>query len=524
MKKSAMEPHKKKNQMHYCTFRKLCLLLTLIPLLSNGAKNRPNVVFLLSDDQSAYSLGCYGNPDIKSPNVDRLAEDGMVFDNHYDTTAICMASRASVMTGMFEYKHGTNFSHGDMMLDTWKKTYPILLREAGYQTAFAGKFGFDLRESPKGKRLPLPEKDFDKWGGGPGQTNYATAKNASMKQYAKKYPHSTRSYGAFGRDFIRSSTQSDQPFCLSISFKAPHKPATPDPVDNHVYQGKTFRKPANYGRKYGEHFSKQSKQDRQYERFHSWNYSDKYDEVMAIYHQQIYAIDFAVGMIRDALKETGSDKNTVIIYTSDNGFFCGSHGYGSKVLPYEESSRVPLVVYDPRNQNSGKKLRTNALTGNVDFAPTILALAGLPVPENMDGKNLMEVYDDPKSSLHTSLPLINVWGKNPTHALGVVTEKSKYLHWGYAADGFQVTEELYDLEKDPLELTNEVNNPKHDKTIKRMRRLYDQRLTHWRKESVPYNDYQRFGLLFDRTKSWSERQAILKSLPSTKTKKPRKQK
>ena len=498
-------------------FKFLCKLLylklCLFPFLffSAEGKKRPNIVFLLSDDQSTHSLGCYGNKDVKSPELDRLADDGMVFDRHYDTTAICMASRASVMTGMFEYKHGTNFSHGDMLLKTWEKTYPVMLHKNGYQTAFAGKFGFDLRDEPNGKRLPLPEKDFDKWGGGPGQTNYNTAKNESMKHYANDYPHSTRSYGAFGRDFILESTKSDKPFCLSISFKAPHKPATPDPIDNHVYAEKTFNKPANYGRNYGAHFSKQSKQDRQYERFHSWNYSDKYDEVMATYHQQIYAIDVAVGMIRKALKESGTHKNTVIIYTSDNGFFCGSHGYGSKVLPYEESSRVPLIIYDPRHSNSGKKLRAKALTGNVDFAPTILKLAGLPIPENMDGKDLMRVYEDPKTAHHSSLPLINVWGKVPTHVLGVVTEKRKYLYWGYAAEGFKESEELYDLEKDPMELTNEMKNSKNSKSIKRMRRLYDQHLAKWKNGSVSYNDYERFGTLFDRNIPWSERKSALSS-------------
>ena len=216
--------------------RFFCLAPTIFFYLK--AAETPNIVFLLSDDQSTYSLGCYGNKDVKSPQLDRLADDGMVFDRHYDTTAICMASRASVMTGMYEYKHGTNFGHGDMLRKTWENTYPVILRRNGYRTAFAGKFGFDLREEPHGKRLPMPEKDFDMWGGGPGQTNYSTAKNESMKHYAKDYPHSTRSYGAFGRDFILESVKSDKPFCLSISFKAPHKPATPDPIDNHVYEEK----------------------------------------------------------------------------------------------------------------------------------------------------------------------------------------------------------------------------------------------------------------------------------------------
>ncbi|MBK1825509.1 sulfatase family protein [Haloferula rosea] len=471
---------------------------------------RPNIVFLMSDDQSTYTMGCYGNPDVKTPNLDRLGGEGMIFDNHYVTTAICMASRATAMTGMYEYKTGCNFDHGHMLVKTWKKSYPMLLREAGYQTAFAGKFGFDLVNEPDGKKLPLPAGDFDKWGGGPGQTHYETARNKSMAAYAKDYPHSTLSYGAFGRDFIREATKSEKPFCLSVSFKAPHKPATPDPKFDAVYKGKTFKKPENYGRKNGEHFSKQSKQDRQYERFESWNYSDNYDEVMATYHQQIHAIDVAVGMIREALEEQKVADNTVIIYTSDNGFFCGSHGYGSKVLPYEESSRVPLIIFDPRHPNSGRKLRTDALTGNIDFAPTMLKLAGLPVPENMDGDDLMKVYGDPKAAIHDSIALINVWGKSPTHTMAVVTKDRKYIHWGYANDGFEVTEELYLLGKDPLELTNQAGNPEASSVMEQMRKIYDRHLAHWKAEAVPYHNYQPYGTIFDRNIDWDERAPLLR--------------
>ncbi|MBK1879909.1 sulfatase family protein [Pelagicoccus mobilis] len=489
--------------------------ITLIGLLFLGtglqvlfADSRPNIIYLMSDDQSSYSMGCYGNSDVKTPNLDRLSSQGVTFDNHYVTTAICMASRATAMTGMYEYKHGCNFSHGEMMTSIWANSYPILLREAGYLTAFAGKFGFELRETPNGPKLELPAEDFDRWGGGPGQTSYDTKKNKSMVAYAKEYPHATLSYGAFSRDFIHASAKSDQPFCLSISFKAPHKPATPDPRFDDVYAGMTFKKPANYGREHGEHFSKQSKQDRQYERFHSWNYSDKYDEVMATYHQQIYAIDVAVGMVREALEEAGVADNTVIIYTSDNGFFCGSHGYGSKVLPYEESTRVPLIIYDPRHANSGKGLRSDALTGNIDFAPTILSLAGLPVPENMDGSNLMALYENPNAELHESLALVNVWGEAATHALGVVTKDMKYLHWGYAAEGFEVTEELYHLGKDPLELTELSGNPEYSPAMQAMRKAYDRHLSDWKKEAVAYNNYQPYGTIFDRETDWSEKEGL----------------
>ncbi len=129
--------------------RRICFLWILswlvagLPILLAAAE-RPNIVFLMADDQCCYTLGCYGNADVQTPNIDQIAADGIVFDNHYDTTAICMASRASVMTGMFEYKTGCNFTHGPLTQDKWQRSYPMLLRAAGYETAFAGKFGFEV--------------------------------------------------------------------------------------------------------------------------------------------------------------------------------------------------------------------------------------------------------------------------------------------------------------------------------------------------------------------------------------------
>jgi len=177
---------------------------------ADDAPSRPNIVFLFADDQNTLSVGCYGNKDVKTPNMDQLARDGVVFDKHYNTTAICMASRANVFTGMYEYKTGCNFEHGNMKLEVWAKSYPVLLREAGYLTAFAGKFGLEV----EGKGIC--ESDFDYWGGGPGQTNYATATNKSMKKYAEKYPHSTLSYGAFGQDVIRAAAKQDKPFWQEV--------------------------------------------------------------------------------------------------------------------------------------------------------------------------------------------------------------------------------------------------------------------------------------------------------------------
>ncbi len=481
-------------------------------MFAAGAPSReaPNIVFLLTDDQCTYSVGCYGNEDVKTPHMDSLARDGIAFDNHYDTTAICMASRANIMTGRFEFRNGCNFEHGPLVREHWEASYPVMLRKAGYLTAIAGKIGFGVADKPGGKGV-LPEEDFDKWGAGPGQTHYETRKNRSMVAYAGKYPHSSRAYGAFGADFIAESAEAGKPFCLSISFKAPHKPATPDPLDDHVYAGKKFRRPPNYGRDAGAHFSKQSRQGRQFERFHGWNYSDKYDQVMAVYHQQVYAVDVAIGMIREALEKHGVANNTVVIFTSDNGFLCGSHGYGSKVLPYEESARVPLIIYDPRHANSGRNLRSRALTGNVDMAPTIMDLAGIRQPPGMDGRSLMSLYDDPAGKVHDALPLINVWGPAEVHSLGVVTKDEKYIYWPYAGEGFQATEELYHLGKDPAEMRNLAPGDGYEDLLDEMRKIYDGFVRQWQMEAVPYHNYLPFGVFFDRAIPWENKRAAFET-------------
>ena len=471
---------------------------------------RPNIIFLLADDQCTYSVGCYGNKDVKTPQMDRLGNEGVIFENHYNTTAICMASRANIMTGKYEYKTGCNFMHGDMKPDVWKESYPVLLRKSGYLTAFAGKFGFKV----KGKGLC--EDAFDQWGGGPGQTNYKTEKNKSMAKYADKYPHSTLSYGAFGQDVIKKAVKEDKPFCLSISFKAPHRPVTPDPEFDDVYAGKKFKKPGNYGREHSEHLSEQSKKGRQYTRFSEWKYDTDYDNVMAKYNQLVYAIDVSIGMIRDELDKQGIADNTVIIYTSDNGYICGSHGYGSKVLPMEESSRVPLMIFDPRSKTAGKKPRSEALTGNIDFAPTIMELAGVSSPAGMDGKSLVPLIGSPAKQIREHMAFINVYGSKPTQSLTALTKDFKYTYWWYGGEGMTPVEELFDTANDPLELKNLASDPEYKVDLEKMRINYDKELTFWKKQAVDYNNYQKYSALFDRSIPWSK-----KSKPSDKPDKKR---
>ncbi|MDA7993049.1 MAG: sulfatase-like hydrolase/transferase [Pirellulales bacterium] len=461
------------------------------------ADDRPNIIFLMTDDQNVRSLGCYGAPGVETPNIDALAADGVAFDRHYDTTAICMACRATVMTGLLEYRHGVNFGtgtvgDGQMRKEDWEQSYPMLLHKAGYRTAFAGKFGFTIEDTSKSGRYP--EDDFDMWGGGPGQTSFITARNKSMVQYAKNYPHSTRSYGAFGSDFIKESAKKDQPFCLSISFKAPHRPVQPDPLFDDIYAGALFPKPENFGREHGMHFPEQSRRGRQYQRFEEWHYNDAYDEVMAKYYQLIYAVDVAIGMIREAVETAGVKHKTLIIFTSDNGYLCGAHGYGSKVLPYEESSRVPLIIYDPRSEK--KAGRCNVATGNIDLAATILD-AALGRPNHGNGTSLLKHYvnnNNPKRD--RIIPLINVWGPEQVFSLGFVKGEWKYIYWPYTGDGMKATAEMYNLKEDPLELHNRINDNATRDIRVQLEKDYANLIHDWTQQVIDRPHYKKAANLF----------------------------
>ena len=319
----------------------ICIALSVVslavsfpaPTVAAAAQSRPNIVFLLTDDQTDVATGCYGNKQVKTPNIDRLAAEGILFANHYNTTSICMASRSSILTGMYEYKHGCNFMHGDLRGAFFEKSYPLLLRKAGYFTGFAGKIGFVI----DGKPFAEFQRHFDVWAGGPGQTRYQTARNAGIARYAKTYPHSSRAYAAWAADFFKAAKTSGKPFCMSISFKAPHLPFTPDPAFDDVYRGKTYRKPANYGKKNARHLAPQSKTGRQFNSYRFWtNSEESYQEAIRRYNQLIYGVDVAVGMIRRSLEAQGFAKNTVIIFTSDNGYSCGRTASAARCCPMKK--------------------------------------------------------------------------------------------------------------------------------------------------------------------------------------------
>lgn len=471
----------------------------------NSSARPPNIVFLMADDHRAFALGCAGDKNIKTPNMDKLAARGIRFENCYATSPICMASRATVMTGMYEYKTGCNFATGRLSADDWDNlAYPVLLKKAGYRTAFAGKWGFPLNVSDYAGQ-------FDKWGGfrGAGQGSYDTAANPSLKPYARKYPHVTRALGAFGRDFIRESVQTQKPFCLSLSFKAPHKPHNKiDPEDQKLYRETNLPKPENWGPEYSKKLPIQARLSRQYIQRSEWD-ADHFDDHIKCYYQLISGVDSAVGMVLEELESRGVADNTVIIYTSDNGYFCGAHGLQGKVLPYDDSSLIPLIIYDPRIHTGKKNLTCNAVAGNIDFAPTILDLARVPVPKKVDGRSLIPLIKRSSQKIHESILLMQNWGwANDDHSRGlaVVTERWKYIVWCYADENVPPAEELFDLKNDPLETGNLLAESEMRPVLGMMRKLYDLHHEHFSKHCVNDEDYTRHRQIFNRRIAWRKKQ------------------
>jgi len=484
--------------------------------ITDSVSQRPNIIFLLTDDQRFDALGCMGNTQIETPEIDKLAAKGAIFMNHYNPTAICMGSRAVIMTGMYEHKTGCNFQHGPLSEDKFQLSYPVLIRQAGYFTGFAGKFGFAVTPSPEDPSAyktnnVMPMAEFDWWRGWPNQGSYTTAENEFMADLADEYPHVSGALGAAAIEFVDSAATQNKPFCLSLSFKAPHGPVNPDPNYNHVYAGKSFTPPGNYWKDGAEHLPRQAKLGRQYLDLGDHWKPESYNESLSRYYQLIYGVDVAVGMLMEKLEKEGLLDNTIIIYTTDNGYFCGSHAMGGKVLPYEEGSRAPLIICDPNSELAGKVI--NPLTGNQDMAPTILDYAGVEIPENMDGVSLRPILNGEATSVKEHQMIIQAWGSNPTHVLSVLQDNYKYIYWFYGGVGLTPQEELYDLANDPGEMHNLVGNTNYAGQLESMQSLYDAYVENWKTEctKVSKNNYVEYGILYDRHISWEEKIGIMKA-------------
>jgi arylsulfatase A-like enzyme len=420
---------------------------------------RPNIIVLVADDQRADMIGL-DHPILQTPHLDRLVREGVRFPNAFVTTSICAVSRASLLSGQYARRHGihdfaTRFSEAALA-----ETYPALMRAGGYFTGFIGKFGVGDR---------MPDDLFDVWHGFGGQGSY-------FAQDAGGNPiHLTRLMGQQAAGFLAEAAQQDKPFLLSVSFKAPHVEGlndfTPDPAFDTLYAGAAIPPPAVddydglepyalFGGNAGE-----EGRARWQVRFSS---DSLYQENTRRYYRLISGIDEAVGAILAALESRGQADNTVILYTSDNGFYLGEHGLAGKWYGHEESIRVPMILYDPRLPRAQRGEVREEVALNIDVAPTVLSLAGLPAPERMQGQNLGRLLQGDDAGWRTEFfyeHLFDYDGRIP-RSEGVVGRRYKYLRY---IDQEPPGEVLYDLQSDPHEAGSRAGDPALRDTLETMR-------------------------------------------------------
>lgn len=427
------------------------------------AASRPNFLFLLTDDQRWDALGCAGNPIVRTPVLDGLARDGTRFVNAFATTPICAASRASVLTGLYERTHGYTFTKPPLPRRLTNATYPSLLRQAGYRTGFVGKLGVSVEKGAEREMFDVFEPSslpyFKADAGNPGGSHYLTDIQADRAV-----------------DFLRGVTPG-QPFCLSVSFWAPHadddKPEQyfwPAQLDD-LYRDVRISPPPTSEPSFFESLppflQKTLNRVRWYWRFDN---PEKYQRMVKGYYRMITALDAAAGRILEELRRRGLDRNTVVIFCSDNGYFLGDRGYAGKWTMHEPSIRVPFIVKDPRVPSGRRGRVLTEMVLNIDLAPTMLSLAGVPVPGAMQGRALGELVAGRHEAWRREIFTEHLWD-NPEIPLteAVRTERWKYIRYPQHPE----FEELYDLSGDPREARNLAGDPAHRDRAFGLRHLCD---------------------------------------------------
>ncbi len=418
------------------------------------SQTRPNFLFVLTDDQRKGAMGNDGNPLIKTPNLDRLAREGMAFRNAYVSTPVCSPSRGSILTGQYPHTHGVVKNSAYDALSHRLITFPQLLHNSGYYTAHIGKWhmGQDATERP----------GYDRWVCLRGQGEYfdpflnIDGTETPTKGYV------TDILTDYAVDFLKSS-HGNKPFMLYLAHKAVHGPYTPPPrFAKEFADAKIIRSasavppgvPALPGDLEGKPaikagLAKAANQP------NKGDFSPS-DETIRKTLRSMMAVDESLGRILKTLEEIGQLDNTVVVFFSDNGYFWGEHSLGEKRLAYDESIGVPLLIRFPKRIKAGST--SDAFALNIDFAPTFLELANIPIPDNIQGRSLLPLLQGqtPAAWRQSFLTEFVPTNTEPYPAWKAVrTDQWKYIHYL----GVNGQDELYDLKKDPHEIKNIINQP-----------------------------------------------------------------
>ena len=467
----------------HLTFAAAITLLLLASLClaqsDQRGQRRPNIVFILIDDLRWDELGIAGHPFIKTPHIDRIGREGARFRNAFMTTPLCSPSRASFLTGQYAHTHGITDNTDRSAASHKLVTFPLLLHQAGYETAFVGKWHMGNDDKPR--------PGFDRWVSFKGQGTYRDPDINEDGKSVKPSGYITDILNGYAVNFIQRPHR--QPFLLYLAHKAIHPEVTQNndgsvnvanselfiPAERHqnLYAGKPIPHRPNYGR------TPEGKPalQRQIGNLPPLGAATaSRDETILGRQRTIAAIEDGVGEILKTLKETGQLDNTIIVFTSDNGYFYGEHGLSfERRLAYEESIRMPLLVRYPKAIKAGTVRDEFAL--NLDLAPTLLELAGVAVPRAMQGRSLVSLLTGKRTAWRNSFLIEYYSDKVFPRVLqmgyqAVRDGRWKYIHY-LELDGM---DELYDLKADPYEMKNLIHQPTSAQALAEMKKKMERLL------------------------------------------------
>ncbi|MHC4248880.1 MAG: sulfatase/phosphatase domain-containing protein [Planctomycetota bacterium] len=431
-----------------------------LPRIAMAApRKRPNIVFIMADDHASHAMTCYGSRINKTPNLDRIAAGGMRLDNCFCTNSICGPSRAAILTG--KYSHVNGFSRNGNTFDGTQQTFPKLLQRAGYQTAMIGKW--HLRSSPTG---------FDYWNVLPGQGAYHNPVLIDMGRKKKHAGYVTDIITDFTMDWIRDGRDGAKPFCVMYHHKAPHRNWQPDAKHAKMYDGVDIPLPETFDDDWSNRSAAAGSTTMTIER-HLTRSDVKgspppglkgearkrwlYQRYIKDYLRCVASIDDNVGRFLDFLDREGLAENTIVVYTSDQGFYLGDHGWYDKRFIYEESLRMPFVVRYPEGIEPGTVSKSLAL--NVDFGPTFLDYAGVETPEDMQGVSFRRVLEGRTPADWRKSCYYHYYEYPAVHSVkrhyGLRTDRYKLVHFYHDIDAW----ELFDLREDPNEMKSVYDDP-----------------------------------------------------------------
>lgn len=434
---------------------------------------RPNIVFIMTDDHAAHALSCYGSRINQTPQLDRIAAGGMRFDNCFCTNSICAPSRATILTGTYSHVNGVATLH-DGLDNRRQVTFPPLLQQAGYQTAIVGKWhlGHEPENNPAG---------FDYWNVLPGQGLYHNPEFIGQGARRVHEGYVTDIITDLSLQWLQQRDRS-RPFCLLCHHKAPHRRWEPDEKHQHLYEDLEIPEPPTFDDDYSNRSvaAREAKMriDRDLEEadtkgpppeglsgraLKQW----KYQRYIKDYLRCVASVDDNTGRLLDYLDAEGLTEDTVVIYTSDQGFFLGDHGWYDKRFMYEESLRMPFLVRYPREIAPGSVNTDIAL--NNDFAATFLDYAQAPVPGHLQGDSLRPLLQgqtpaDWRDAFYYRYFMHREASHNTSAHYGLRTRRYKLIYYYEPVPGPQEWE-LFDLERDPLEMCSVYDDPAYAEVV-----------------------------------------------------------